>query len=79
MPAAIAVAYYAQDPNRSCLMCANLGGDTDTIGAMATAICGAFTGLKKINPEYIATLETQNDVDFEQYINILMKGRDVLK
>ena len=79
VPAAIAVAYYAQDPNRSCLMCANLGGDTDTIGAMATAICGAFTGLKKIKPEYITTLEKQNEIDFDQYIDILMKGRDILK
>ena len=60
-------------------MCANLGGDTDTIGAMATAICGAFTGLKKIKPEYITTLEKQNEIDFDQYIDILMKGRDILK
>ncbi|EHC62767.1 ADP-ribosylglycohydrolase, partial [Salmonella enterica subsp. enterica serovar Johannesburg str. S5-703] len=27
------------DPNRCAVLCANLGGDTDTIGAMATAIC----------------------------------------
>src|SRR5699024_10219295 len=33
VPAAISIAYYTQDPNKSCLMCANLGGDTDTIGA----------------------------------------------
>ena len=26
VPAAISIAYYAQDPNRACLMCANLGG-----------------------------------------------------
>ena len=31
VPAAIAAAYYAQDPNRCALLCANLGGDTDTI------------------------------------------------
>lgn len=79
VPAAVSIAYYAQDPNRSCLMCANLGGDTDTIGAMATAICGAFTGANKIKPSYIATLQTQNDVDFEHYIEILMKGREILK
>ena len=79
VPAAIAVAYYAQDPNRCCLMCANMGGDTDTIGAMATAICGAFKGASFIKPEYIETLRKQNDVDFDAYIDILLKGREKLK
>lgn len=78
VPAAISVAYYAQDPNRSCLLCANMAGDTDTIGAMATAICGAYTGFGKIKPEYIETLNRQNDVDFARYIGILEKGREML-
>lgn len=75
VPAAISIAYYAQNPNRACLMCANLGGDTDTIGAMATAICGAFTGVDHIKRSYIETLKKQNDVDFDHYIEVLMKGR----
>lgn len=75
VPAAVAIAYYAKDPNVCALLCANLGGDTDTIGAMATAICGAFTGVEKINEQYIETLNTQNDVEFERYINILVEGR----
>lgn len=79
VPAAIAVAYYTQDPNRACLMCANIGGDTDTIGAMATAICGAFRGASAIKPEYIETLQKQNDVDFDAYIDILLKGREKLR
>ncbi len=33
------------DPNRCAVLCANLGGDTDTIGAMVTAICGALHGV----------------------------------
>ena len=70
VPAAISIAY--------CLMCANLGGDTDTIGAMATAICGAFTGYSKINPEYTELLRVQNsETDFDEYINILKKGREL--
>ena len=77
VPAAVSIAYYAQDPNKSCLMCANLGGDTDTIGAMATAICGAYTGADAIKPEYIETLKQQNNVDFEHYIDILVKGREL--
>ena len=41
VPCAIALVELAQtDPNRCAVLCANLGGDTDTIGAMATAICG---------------------------------------
>ena len=79
VPAAIAVAAYAKDPNRCCLLCANMGGDTDTIGAMATAICGAYTGLSQFKKEYVETLRAQNDVDFEAYIDILVKGRDKLK
>lgn len=76
VPAAISVAYFAQDPNKASVMCANLGGDTDTIGAMATAICGAFTGMHTIKQEYIETLQKQNDVDFDHYIDILLKGRE---
>ena len=75
----VSIAYYTQDPNKCCLMCANLGGDTDTIGAMATAICGAFVGYSKINPEYTELLRVQNpETDFEEYINILEKGRELL-
>lgn len=78
VPTAIAVAYYTQDPNKASVMCANLGGDTDTIGAMATAICGAFTGMHAIKEEYIVTLRKQNDVDFERYVDILLEGRERL-
>ncbi len=79
VPAAVAIAYYNQDPNKSALMCANLGGDTDTIGAMATAICGAFTGYSKINPQYTELLRVQNpETNFDEYISILEKGRMLL-
>ena len=53
VPSAISIAYYSQDPNKCALLCANLAGDTDTIGAMATAICGAFKGIDYIKEEYI--------------------------
>lgn len=79
VPAAITIAYYAQDPNRSALLCANLCGDTDTIGAMATSICGAFTGAEAILPEYRATIARQNHVDFSAYTDILMAGRAALR
>ncbi len=79
VPAAISIAYFAQDPNRACLMAANLGGDTDTIGSMATAICGAFCGKTKIKSEYITTLQKQNNVDFEAYTEKLLSGRKRLE
>lgn len=75
VPSAISVAYYAQDPNKASLLCANLAGDTDTIGAMSTAICGAFKGFDFIKEEYIKVLETQNNLDFNKYVDILMEGR----
>ncbi len=78
VPTAISIAYYTQDPNKSSLLSANLGGDTDTIGAMATAICGAFKGIDFIEPRYIDLLNKQNDINFEEYIEILLKGREQL-
>ena len=35
----------------------NLGGDTDTVGAMAGAIAGARYGLESIDPDWLAKLE----------------------
>lgn len=79
VPTAISIAYYAQDPEKCALLCANLGGDTDTIGAMATSICGAFTGAAKITEVHRHLLETENNISFDHYIDILMEGREKLK
>lgn len=73
--AALSIAYYAKDANKCSILCANLGGDTDTIGAMATAICGAFTGLDKINKEYISDLDKNNDIDLNKYVKVLLEKR----
>jgi ADP-ribosylglycohydrolase len=42
------------DPTRCAVLCANLGGDTDTIGAMATAICGALKGIDAFDEQLLA-------------------------
>jgi len=60
IPAAVSIAYYTRDVKKCALMCANLGGDTDTIGAMSTAICGAKNGSNSIDPEWIKTIDIQN-------------------
>jgi ADP-ribosylglycohydrolase len=56
VPCAIAMVELAgTDPNRCAILCANLGGDTDTIGAMATAICGALHGVSAIDSAFKRT------------------------
>jgi ADP-ribosylglycohydrolase len=68
VPAAIAMVDLAQpDPGRCAELCANLGGDTDTIGAMATAICGAISGIGRFDATTLQRLKTANDFDFETY------------
>lgn len=76
VPAAIAMVELAQtDPNRCAILSANLGGDTDTIGAMATAICGALQGIHAINPAYKAELDEVNKLDFGYYCEKLLHYR----
>ncbi|EPJ9671017.1 TPA: ADP-ribosylglycohydrolase family protein [Citrobacter freundii] len=73
---AIAMVELAQtDPNRCAILCANLGGDTDTIGAMATAICGALQGISAINPAWKQELDTVNQLDFNRYATALARLR----
>lgn len=62
--AALAVAFYCRSAERAAIMCANMGGDTDTIGAMACAICGAFEGFDALPESRSSFLETTNALDF---------------
>lgn len=75
VPAALSIAYYAKTVEHCAKLCANLGGDTDTIGAMATAICGAKQGASKINPNYLQTIDENNAVDLSMYANEIMVWR----
>ncbi|MEU6112987.1 ADP-ribosylglycohydrolase family protein [Streptomyces sp. NPDC047117] len=66
VPAAFAVlALAGDDPWQACLLAANLGGDCDTIGAIAGAISGAVAGLSALPPEAVATLRSVNTLDLE--------------
>ncbi|UNK20778.1 ADP-ribosylglycohydrolase family protein [Paenibacillus sp. N3/727] len=76
VPAALAIAYYAKEPQRCSLLCANLGGDTDTIGAMAAAICGAKTGAEAIDPAWRALIDEANGVDLAHYANHILAFRE---
>ena len=64
------------DPNRCAVLCANLGGDTDTIGAMATAICGALHGVQAIDPALKNELDAVNRLDFGLYCEKLLHFRE---
>ena len=76
VPAAIAMASLAElDPNRCAEFCANLGGDTDTIGAMATAICGANSGISGFNTASLQQLKDVNNVNFDTYSEEFLKYR----
>ncbi|MBK0125634.1 ADP-ribosylglycohydrolase family protein [Pantoea sp. S61] len=76
VPAAIAMVELANtDPNRCAILCANLGGDTDTIGAMAVAICGALHGIDGIDSQLKAELDAANALDFTRYSSAFVRFR----
>lgn len=65
IPAVLAIVELSQgDPIISAKICASLGGDTDTIGAISTAICGGM------NPNFedslIQELEHTNTINFDK-------------
>ena len=64
VPAAVGVLVRGGgDPVRVTELAANLGGDTDTIGAMAGAMAGAFAGLGAIPTATLDVLTSVNDID----------------
>lgn len=63
VPAVLSIVRLSKgDPMRCARMCGELGGDTDTIGAIATAICSAMDPLK--DHKIISKLEEVNHLDF---------------
>ncbi|TFB99073.1 ADP-ribosylglycohydrolase family protein [Cryobacterium adonitolivorans] len=66
VPAAFAVlALYPGDPWQACLAAASLGGDSDTIAAMAGAVAGAVHGVDGFPPHAVETVRRVNDLDLE--------------
>jgi len=58
VPAAFAVLEVAQgDAWRAAVIAANLGGDTDTVGAIAAGMAGACEGLSRLPQDRIARLK----------------------
>jgi poly(ADP-ribose) glycohydrolase ARH3 len=57
VPAAIGAFVLTNSFREAVVVAVNLGGDTDTIAAMAGAIAGAYYGFEQIPQEWIAPLE----------------------
>jgi ADP-ribosylglycohydrolase len=62
----------AGDPGRAIILAANAEGDTDTIGAMAGAICGAWAGEAAIPFEWRALVSAVNDLDVDRWASDLL-------
>ncbi|MEU3188520.1 ADP-ribosylglycohydrolase family protein [Streptomyces sp. NPDC006923] len=76
VPAAFAVlAMTGGDPWRSALLAANLGGDSDTIGAIAGAVAGSVAGLSALPAEAVHTLRTVNGLELEPLTADLLELR----
>ncbi|HLN69861.1 MAG TPA: ADP-ribosylglycohydrolase family protein [Streptosporangiaceae bacterium] len=61
VPAAFAVlAAVPDDPWQACLLAASLGGDCDTIAAMAGAVAGACHGLGALPADALAVIDAQD-------------------
>jgi ADP-ribosylglycohydrolase len=66
VPAAFAVlAVAGDDPWLACRLGASVGGDCDTIAAMAGAIAGACHGVGAFPPDAVATVAAVNDLDLD--------------
>jgi len=59
------------DPVQAVTLSANIGGDTDTIGAIAGAICGAWKGASVFPWEWLDLLEQVNQFDLVVQANRL--------
>ena len=47
-------------------LCASLGGDTDTVGALVGALCAAYAGSHNIPQNILDTVVANNHLDLEQ-------------
>lgn len=61
------------DPMQAAIYGANIGGDTDTIAALAGAICGAWQGITSMNPGMVAEIEKVSKIDLKAEAEHLAK------
>lgn len=76
VPAAFAMlALTDGDPWRAALLAANLGGDSDTIAAIAGAIAGSLRGLTALPADAVRTLREVNQLELEPLTRQLLTHR----
>jgi ADP-ribosylglycohydrolase len=73
--AALALAAVAADPWAALGQAAGLGGDTDTVAAMAGAVLGATAGSAVWPSAEVRTLEEVNELDFTSMVRDLVTLR----
>src|SRR5438552_1945017 len=59
----------------ACGHAAALGGDTDTIAALAGAMVGACTGLHALPKDAVQKIREVNEIEFESWVDGLLKLR----
>jgi ADP-ribosylglycohydrolase len=76
VPTAFGVANLSHgDAWEACTVAAGLGGDTDTIAAIAGAMVGACTGLSSLPSDAVRTVREVNDLDLEPLVVNLLALR----
>jgi ADP-ribosylglycohydrolase len=64
---AFGLVYLADgDPMKAMTYGANIGGDTDTIAAIAGAICGAFQGINTVDAGLLAQVDSVNALNLAE-------------
>lgn len=75
IPSALALVQLSKgEPNLCARYAANIGGDTDTIGAMACGICGAYMGENAFDRKEVQLLEKINQISFEKLTDSIEKA-----
>lgn len=68
VPSALAIAYLSQgNPLLSAQLSASIGGDTDTLGAISSSLCGAKHP-NLIPADLISIIEDVNQIDLTHYV-----------
>lgn len=76
VPAAFAVASISpEDPWHACTLAAGLGGDSDTVAAMAGAMVGACTGIDAFPPSAVDLIRARNQLELDSLVDSLLDLR----
>jgi ADP-ribosylglycohydrolase len=75
VPFSLGVFYLAQgQPREGILLAANMGDDADTNASLVGGLCGAFSGVGSIPPEFQAAVARTNNLDLATLAARLISG-----